>query len=77
MSRGLLDAKFGAMSTITVDLRDEHMLQIRELAQEIGTTPEEWLRKRIEALLVDRTSDFERAAKYVLKKNHELYRRLA
>ena len=58
-------------------LRDEHLAQIRALAQGQGTTPEEWLRINIETLLADPRSAFEQAAKYVLEKNQELYRRLA
>ena len=65
------------MSTITLTLRDERLLEIRELAQGTGMTPEEWLQNRIEAMLINPSSDFERAAKYVLDKNQELYRRLA
>ena len=65
------------MSTTTVTLGDEHMRQIRELAHVAGITPEEWLQNRVEALLIDPDSDFERTAKYILDKNRELYRRLA
>ena len=65
------------MSTITVTLDDEHLRQIREKALGSGTTPEEWLRISIEALLAEPQSDFYQAAKYVLEKNDELYRRLA
>ncbi len=65
------------MSTITLTLRDERLHEIRALAQGTGMTPEEWLQSRIESMLLDPASDFERAAKYVLDKNQELYRRLA
>ncbi len=71
------NAKVTAMSTITVTLRDEQLLKLRELAEAAGAEPEEWLQKRIETLLVSPTDDFEHAAEYVLKKNEELYRRLA
>lgn len=65
------------MSTITLTLSDERLFEIRELAQGTGMTPEEWLQNRIEAILINPGGDFERAAKYVLDKNQELYRRLA
>ena len=65
------------MGSITLTLREEHLLKIRELARGAGMTPEEWLQSRIEAMLAQPESDFERAAKYVLDKNQELYRRLA
>lgn len=65
------------MSTITVTLRDDDLLQIRKLAQGSGTTPEEWLRTSIEAVLANPRSDFEQASAYVLEKNADLYRRLA
>lgn len=71
------DAKVDAMSTITVTLRNEHLIQIRERAQASGTTPEGWLQASIETLLAEPQTDFDQAAGYVLEKNDELYRRLA
>ena len=65
------------VSKITVTLQDEHLARIRELARGQDTTPEEWLRVYIETLLADPQTTFEKAAKFVLEKNQELYRRLA
>ena len=65
------------MSTITLNFRDEHLQEIKELAQSVGLTPEEWLQYWIEAMLIQPRDDFEQIAKYVLDKNWELHRRLA
>ncbi len=65
------------MSNITIELPDERMRQLQELAQEAKVPPEELLRARVEEWLTGPSQDFEKAAKYVLKKNEELYRRLA
>lgn len=65
------------MSSITIDLPDAHLLKLREIAGRLGMSPEDLARMSIEELLAQPEEDFERAADYVLKKNAELYRRLA
>jgi predicted transcriptional regulator len=65
------------MSSITVNLPDEHLSKLRELAARLGVSPEDLARMSIEELITQPEEDFERAADYVLKKNAELYRRLA
>jgi antitoxin FitA len=65
------------MTTFTIDLPDEQAGKLRELAREAGVTPEELLRTGIEQWLTRPNGDFSEAAAYVLKKNAELYRRLA
>ena len=65
------------MSTITITLPDEQLLQLTELAQVAGVAPEELLRANIEAWLTQPRADFAQAADYLLRKNHELYQRLA
>jgi predicted transcriptional regulator len=65
------------MATITISLPDESMERLRELARESGVQPEELLRASIEQWLARQQEDFAEAAAYVLKKNAELYRRLA
>lgn len=52
------------------------MSKLKEMATGLGTTPEELVRASVEELL-GRPEEFEKAANYVLKKNEELYRRLA
>ena len=47
------------------------------LAKKAGTPPEDLLRPQVEDWLSQPEPDFEEAARYVFKKNAELYRRLA
>ena len=56
---------------------DERLAELHELAVRLGVKPEELVRLSIEELLTRPAEAFERAADYVLKKNEELYRRLA
>jgi antitoxin FitA len=65
------------MSNITIQLPDERMQQLQKLAQEAKVLPEELLRARVEEWLNSPLQEFLQAAQYVLKKNEELYRRLA
>lgn len=65
------------MSAITVLLPDDSLLKLREAADRLGVTPEELARAGIEELLAKPDDAFKRAADYVLRKNDELYRRLA
>ena len=65
------------MTTFTIDLQDEAVLRLKELANKAGAAPEELLRASIEHWLNHPKDDFAQAAAYVLKKNAELYRRLA
>ena len=65
------------MSSITIELPEERLQKLRELAAELGVTPEELLRASVEGLLNRPDDEFKQAAEYVLKKNSELYRRLA
>jgi hypothetical protein len=65
------------MTTITIPLSDERAAQLRVWAEQAGLPPEEFLRRRVEHLLDQPDEQFHQAAKYVLEKNAELYRRLA
>jgi len=65
------------MTMITIPLSDEQMQQLRELAQRAGVSPEELARASLEDWLRQPREDFRQAARYVLAKNAELYRRLA
>jgi len=65
------------MSTITIQLSDERLLRLQELAKEAKIAPEELIRASVEEWLSRPKEDFARAANYVLRKNAELYRRLA
>ena len=65
------------MKNLIITLPKERMAKLREMAVGLGTSPEELARASIEDLLGRPDDDFERASKYILHKNSELYRRLA
>lgn len=65
------------MSSITVELKPEQLVKLQALAERLGTSVESLARLTIEDLLAGNDEKFERAADYVLRKNEELYRRLA
>jgi hypothetical protein len=65
------------MTMITIPLSDERLAQLRAWAEQAGLSPEELLRRRVDQLLERPDEQFRRAAAYVLRKNAELYRRLA
>lgn len=65
------------MSSITIDLAEERLLKLKEIAARLGVSPEELVRMSVEELLARPEEDFQRASNYVLRKNAELYRRLA
>ncbi len=64
-------------TTIAIPLSENHLAQLRLWAEQVGLPPEEFLRRRVEQLLDQPDDQFRQAAKYVLEKNAELYRRLA
>jgi len=51
--------------------------RLRQLADQLGISPSELARAAVTDLLAERDDDFRRAAEQVLRKNTELYRRLA
>jgi predicted DNA-binding protein len=64
------------MRNITISLPEDRMSELKEMATGLGTTPEELVRASVEDLLA-RPEEFQKAVDYVLKKNEELYKRLA
>lgn len=64
------------MSTITFQIEEQEASQLADAAREQGVQVEELLRQITKDYLA-RKQGFETAAKYVLQKNAELYRRLA
>lgn len=64
------------MSTLSFSVPDDKATQLQDAARELGVPVEELLR-RITDDFLSRKEGFEEAAKYVLQKNAELYRRLA
>jgi len=65
------------MTSITIPIPDERLLKLKELAARLQVTPEELARVSVEEILTRSEEDFQAAASYVLKKNAELYQRLA
>lgn len=65
------------MTTLTLALPDDHLLKLKEMAERLGVSPEVLVRISVEELLKRPDEAFRSAADYVLKKNADLYRRLA
>jgi predicted transcriptional regulator len=66
------------MNTITITLSDDRLAKLQEMATRFRVSPEELVRVGVEELLARPENDtFQRAVTDVLRKNAELYRRLA
>ena len=65
------------MTTITVQLDDSKAALLREKAEKIGITIDQFVTSSIEDLLAQPEPQFEAAMRRVLSKNKELYERLA
>jgi len=65
------------MTSFTIELPEEQVRRLRDLAHKLGTTPEDVLCAGVQEWLTSPATDFANAASYVLKKNAELYRRLS
>jgi antitoxin FitA len=65
------------MTTITVPISEEGLERLNEIARIAGLPPEELARAGLEDWLREPRQDFLDAARHVLQKNEELYRRLA
>ncbi len=65
------------MAAITINITDHQLQKLQELAQKLGISTEELLSASLEDLLNYPESEFNQAASYVLRKNAELYQRLA
>ena len=65
------------MAAITINIPDSQLEKLEELAKLHGISLEDLLSANIEKWLSEQKSDFTDAANYVLKKNAELYQRLA
>lgn len=64
------------MSTLAINIRETSLRRMHETAAKLGIAIDDLVQKSIEEYL-DRQQKVEDAAEYVLKKNEELYRRLA
>ena len=62
---------------LTIDLSPAQTERLRHEADRLGLAPEDLARAAIADLLATPGDDFKAAAERVLRKNEELYRRLA
>ena len=62
---------------LSIDLSPAQADRLRLEAERLGLTPEDLARAAVADLLAATGEDFKAAANRVLKKNEELYRRLA
>jgi len=62
---------------LTIDLSPVQAERLRHEAERLGLTPEDLARAAIADLLAIPDDEFRTAAERVLRKNEELYRRLA
>lgn len=65
------------MNSLTITLSEEYMAKLKALSNQLGTSPQELLQMSIEDLLAEPETAYQHAKRYVLKKNKELYQRLA
>ena len=65
------------MTTITVELTEEHALRLKEISSRFHVSPEELIRAGLNEILARPDDAFLRASEHVLEKNRELYRRLS
>jgi predicted transcriptional regulator len=65
------------MDAITISLSSDDLAKLKEMADRHGISPEDLARVSIEELLARPEEEFQGAVDYVLRKNAELYRRLA
>ena len=65
------------MTTLTIELSEEQLATLRKLAGEAQLPPHEVVQQTVVQWLDRQGGEFAAAADYVLKKNAELYKRLA
>ena len=65
------------MSTITISIPEDRLERLQQTAQRLGIAPEELVRASLDELLSRPDEALGRAVDHVLKKNAELYLRLA
>ncbi len=79
-SSALLDGAaplYSEAMKVAFDLPPAQAEKLRQEASRLGLTPDDLARAALTDLLATRDEDFRAAAERVLKKNQELYRRLA
>ncbi len=65
------------MSAVTIDINRDSLIKLKEKAIRLNISPEELIRIVIEDLLQQPDEKFKQVVNYILKKNEDLYRRLA
>ncbi len=65
------------MNTVTIQVSDDRVVKLQETASHLGVSIEELVLMGIEQLVKQPEASFQDAMGYVLKKNAELYKRLA
>ena len=65
------------MHTITITIPDDRLVKLQETATRLGISLEELILMGVEEILNQPEQTFQSAVDYVLKKNAELYKRLA
>jgi len=65
------------MKTLEVQLPEQTASRLEEAAERLSVSPEELLLLSVEEKLAELDAEFRESSDYVLKKNAELYRRLA
>ncbi len=65
------------MTHLTIRLPDRKLAQLRRVAAQVGVSPTELVRGSVEQFLAKPDAKFEKAAARVLRRNAELYKRLA
>ena len=63
--------------SISLNFDDEQSARLEARARDLGVDPHELSKAAVNDLLTRPADDFNRAAKFVLEKNRELYRRLS
>lgn len=77
---GLFDGtavQYNKRMKLTIDLSSAQAERLRHEAERLGLAPEDLARAALADLLATRDDDFKAVAERVLRKNEELYRRLA
>ena len=65
------------MTDLLITLPQRKLARLRKFAAKVGVSPAELVRGSVEELLSKPDVEFEKAVSRVVKKNAELYRRLA